>query len=167
MQRPGGGDLDRVILDAEAAERGRAEVAEEGGAGLLGLEIPRRSHGDRPGRLAPEGADPGGVQRGLVDERLGRGEPGHLVGKFPTRDLRERKTARGQLDPGEAERAARLGDGRQVVGGAGVHQGVVGQRAGGDDADDLSPHQPLGELGILHLLADGRPLARLDDLGQV
>ena len=38
---------------------------------------------------------------------------------------------------------------------------------GRDDPDDVALDQPLGQLGILDLLADRRAQARLDDLGQV
>ena len=38
---------------------------------------------------------------------------------------------------------------------------------GRDDPDDLALDQPLGEPGVLDLLADRRAEAGLDDLGQV
>ena len=72
-----------------------------------------------------------------------------------------------ELDPGQAELAPDLDDGRQVVGRLRVEQLLVGQRARRDDADDLALDQPLGEPRVLDLLADRRPLARLDELGQV
>ena len=117
--------------------------------------------------MPAQGADPGGVEARLRDQGLGRVEPGDLVGQLGPRDAREHELAGRELDPGQAELAADLDDGGEEVGGLRVEQPVVGQRAGGDDADDLALDQPLGELRVLDLLADRRTLAGLDELGQV
>ena len=49
----------------------------------------------------------------------------------------------------------------------GIQQGVVGDGAGRDDPRHFALHQPLGQLGVFHLFADGRPEARGDQLAQV
>ncbi len=43
----------------------------------------------------------------------------------------------------------------------------VGGGAGGDHAGDLAAHQLLGELGVLHLVADGDLVSLADELGDV
>ncbi len=71
-----------------------------------------------------------------------------------TRPVRVRARARGD-DRHQEQRLAR------------VQIGAVGQRAGRHHADDLAAHQPLGLLGVLHLLADGDPESLAHELGDV
>ena len=76
------------------------------------------------------------------------------------------------VGPGERQRSARPADGGEHAGGAGIEERVLGQRAGGDEADDLALHRALraafaGQLGVLHLLADGDPEALADQLLEI
>ena len=109
---------------------------------------PRRMRTQGASRLSSEIRISAGLSRAISSTSSVRETPG------------QREPAGRELDPGQAELAADLDDGRQVVGRLGVEQLVVGQRARRDDPDDLALDQPLGELRVLDLLADRRPLAR-------
>ena len=75
--------------------------------------------------------------------------------------------ARGQLDPGQPSRLARRATAARKVARARIQQGVVGDGAGRDDPRHLALDQPLGQLGVFDLLADGGPQAGGDQLAQV
>ncbi len=160
-------DFERGVINAEPPQRGRAEVLEQGLAGLVGREVPRGAdRQDEPGMVA-EGANPGGFEAQLRDQGLRRVEPSDLVAKLGAQDGGELELAGRELDPRQAELASRFDDGRQVVGGPGVEQLLVGQGARGDDPHDLAFDQPLGESGVLNLLADRGALTGLNQPGQI
>ena len=129
-QRPGGLDLGGVVVDAEAGERGRAELLEERLAGLLGLEVPRGPDRDRrppTGRGAPRTH---GASRLSSEIRISAGLSRATSSTSSVRSSAgQREPAGRELDPGQAELAADLDDRRQVVGRLGVEELVVGQRA--------------------------------------
>jgi hypothetical protein len=97
------------------------------------------------------------------------GERGTEVGRG--RRLDEEIAGR-DVEPSEAERAADVGQRHQIVVAARIEQRVLGDRAGGDDADHLAADDGLGaallRLGrILHLLADGDLEALADQLRKI
>ena len=88
----------------------------------------------------------------------------------PMRGVRKRgrvKSAGRQLHPGQPRRAFAEHDRRQVVARARIEQGVVGDRAGGDDARHFAPHEALGLPGVFDLVADRHAQAGGDQLAQV
>jgi hypothetical protein len=76
------------------------------------------------------------------------------------------------VEPGQAQVAAGLGQGRQVVVGPGVQKLVLAQGAGGHQAHHVAPHHGLAAallgLGrVFHLLADGHLEAAADQPREV
>ena len=166
-ERPGGLDLGAVVVDPEAGQGGRAELVVEDLMGLLEDEVPRRP-ARHDGRVpVAEAADPGGVEAGLRDQDLGGVEPGDLVEQLGPAHAGQGEPPGRELDPGQAELAANLDHGGQVIRGAGVEEGILGQGARRDHADDVTLDDPLGEAGVFDLLADRRADAGLHQLGEV
>ena len=128
-QGAGGLDLDGAVVDAEAGQGRRAEVLEEGLAGLLGLEVPRR-----PGVTAspawPRSARTQGASRLSSEIKVSAG-----LSRAISSASSVRETPVSENRPVESSTQARpslppdLDDRRQVVGRLGVEQLVVGERA--------------------------------------
>jgi hypothetical protein len=55
----------------------------------------------------------------------------------------------------------------QVVVGSAVEQWIIGERAGGHQANDFALDQPLGGRGVFGLFADGNLVARGDHFAEV
>ena len=97
-------------------------------------------------------------QHALGQQDLAGGEAGEIAGERRLAGRRQRKGAGREIEPGEAHLAAGLGEPRQIVVTARVEQPLLGQGAGGDDAD----HRPAQHLGaapprlgrVLDLVAD-------------
>ena len=101
-----------------------------------------------------------------LTQTFGRGDPRQLVGQLPRGETGRHEPAGGKLDPRQPRRIARRNR-RQKIALPRIQQGVVGHGAGRDDPRHLAAHQPLGQLGVFHLLAHGRPHAGRDQLAQV
>ena len=160
-------DLQGAVVNAEAVERGRAELLVEGLAGLLGLEVPRGADRDGQCRRGPQRTQPGGVDGQLRDQGLRRVEPGHLIGQLMTQEARQGKAAGGELDPGQPKLRPGFHDRGQIIGRPGIEQSLIGQRSRSHDPDDVALDQTLGQSRVFQLFADRGPQARLDDPGQV
>ena len=73
----------------------------------------------------------------------------------------------GQIAPGQGRPGAAGVDGADIVVPALVQHLVGHGGAGGDDADHVPVHQPLGGGGVLHLLADGHLVPPADQPGDI
>jgi hypothetical protein len=163
QQCAGGGYRERQLIRAKALEIERAELIREQPRRAGQFEIPRW---------------PGTQRRAIAPDVLFR----HALGYQELRglqalDLRgecavaarfqHRETARGQIEPGQAETLAVTDGRRDQCLLALFQQGIVGHRARGDDAHDLPLHGSLGFRRIAHLLADGHALAFADESREV
>ncbi len=183
-QRAAGPHRQRALLEAEAVQALRPELLEQARPGGLRLESPRI---DRRRRNAERGdGRQERRQRELGrDDQLARAQHRHLVGQrlqagIP-RVLRREELAGREVDEGDADglegsfvlcaggsAGGQFGcDRHQERGLPGVEIGGVGQRSRRHDAHDFAPHQPLGLLRVLDLLADGDPEPLLHQLRQV
>ena len=109
--------------------------------------------------------------RPVGEHGLPRGEAAQLVIEVLVR-LRPGEGGDGALaggDVAEAQPRARAVPvhGADEVVAPLLQHGGGHHRAGGDDADDVPVHQPLGQGGVLHLLADGHLVALGDQPGDV
>ncbi len=174
QQRPGRGDARLMVVEAEAGQGGDAEVVREGGAGRVGVEGPVRPR--RDGQVGQQLAQPRQQRPGLGRrprrvgvQHLGRGEAAQLVGEFFTRNVRGVELAGGQVHPGGAGRPLAVA-GRQrdeIIGPLRVEQRIFGEGARRDDAGDLALDQPLGQRGVLDLVADGDAMAGVQQPGEI
>ena len=93
---------------------------------------------------------------------------GQLVQKLPLRlHLRDEEIPGGDVAGGDAEAVPQVDDAHEEIILRLVQGLAAGEGSGGHHPDHLPPHQPLGQLGILHLLGDGHLVALLHQLGQV
>ena len=108
---------------------------------------------------------------GLVHHRLGGGEPPQLVeqGADPVRagEHRGLRLAGGHIAGAQTRAGIVQIHTAQIVAALGAEAGLVDDRTGGDDADDIPLHQPLGGGRILGLLADGHLVALGDETGDI
>ena len=121
----------------------------------------------------------GGGHRLLRQQRVGHQhlaglQTRQLRGEIPRRHGHDRKVAGGDVRPGESHFAGRLHprQGGQIVVPRGFQKVVLGERTRGDEPHHLTAHHGLGAAllrlrRILHLLADGDPVAGPDQLVQV
>ncbi len=143
---PGGGVIRIEEIRGGVGEAGVQAVLHvvgHGGEGLRG-EV----HEDLPGGVGGELGDdplpaPGIPEGGGCDKGGG--------------DIAE-------ADPGRASVAVH---GAEIVIGLFVEQVGFDEGAGGDDADDLPLHQILGQLRVLHLLADRHLIALFDEAADI
>ena len=108
---------------------------------------------------------------GRVQHRLPGGEAPQLVEEVLL-PVPPRKGGGGHLAGGDvAEACPRAGPGPADGGDEIVlpllQHGGVDHGTGGDDADDIPVHQPLGQGRVLHLLADGHLVPLGDEPGQI
>ena len=109
---------------------------------------------------------PGQRGRFFAQQAFGRRDPRQLIGELPGGKTGRQEAARRKLDPGQPHGVARR-HGRQKVARPRIEQGIVGDGAGRNDARHLAAHQPLGQLGVFDLFANGRPQSGGDQLAQV
>ena len=102
----------------------------------------------------------------FCQQTFGRRDPCELVVQLGRGEMGRNEPAGGDFHPGQPDRIARR-DGGQVVALAGIEEGVVGDRAGRDDACHFALDQTLGQLGVFDLFADGRAEAGGDEFAQV
>ena len=126
-----------------------------------GKGVRRSSNSRQSGRSASTSRRPSGSSSSPGATRASS------AGKVPSATAPGQELAGRDVDPGQRQAllAARQ-RGEEVVA-ARLEQAVLGQRAGGDEADDLAPHQRLGAAPprrrrVLGLLAD-RDLEALPD----
>ncbi len=98
-------------------------------------------------------------QQPLGQQDLARHQAGEIARERRLAGRRQRESAGRQIEPGEPDLAARLGDAGEIIVPARVEEALLGQGAGGDDADDRPPHRTLAAApprlgGILDLVAD-------------
>ena len=109
---------------------------------------------------------------GLVHDDLSRLKPAKLVEDMVYRIgliACNAKFARGDIAEGNAALTL-LGlviHRAQVVALALLEHGGIGDRAGGDDADNAALNEPLCGCGVLYLLADGDLIALCDELADI
>ena len=103
----------------------------------------------------------------LADEALGRHDPGELVQKPCLREAGGVKTAGRKVDPRDPDRRVVHHGSGEVVALAGVQQKFLGQRPGRHDARHFAFHDPLGQLRVLHLVADRDAVAAGDHFPDV
>ena len=108
---------------------------------------------------------------GLVHHRLGRGEPPQLVeqGADPVGAGEHRGLclAGGHVAGAQSRAGIVQIHAAQIVAALGTEAGLVDDRTGGDNADDIPLHQSLGGGGVLRLLADGHLVALGDKTGDI
>ena len=168
-----------------AAAGGGSVVEARGGRDRLGVgERPERVEARHAGEardLAPRGqrrgerrgrgpaAAPLAEVKPVLGQDLGRVEPAEQAGKLGAAQPLGLERAGGQVEPGRAERVTQKAECQQAVGAAGFQQRVLGQRAGGDEADHLAADRRLSGAGArgFHLLDDGDPEAAPDQPQQV
>ena len=130
------------------------------GAGVLVPAAGLLAHGDV---LAPQA--PAQPHRIVGDDLPGL-DARALVGEGALRrgDLPHGHLARGHVHEGQAADLPGEAHGQQVGVALFVQQGGLRHRAGGHHADHVAADQPLGQGGVLHLLADGDLEAALHEL---
>ena len=162
----GAGELAVGVQRADAVE------GEQPLPPVLAVEARSRLHGQAGLPFAPQLVEVGALAQLLGDQHLLRVEAAERGAQPGALHRLHDQLAGGQLQPGQPEAARRLRHRGQPVGGAGIEQAVLGQRAGGDDADDAALHHRLaaallGLRRVFHLLADGHAEALADQALQV
>ena len=162
-------DGGRPALEAEPVEAVDPELIEECAPRGFRLERPGIGRGHRQ-------LQPGDVGQPIDDlprrhHDFPRTQHGDLVGErlqaVAAAIFRGGEFARGQVDQRDTIQVARRGDRHQIRRLARLEIGGVGERARGDDADDLALDETLGLLRILGLFADGDAEALLDQARHV
>ncbi len=108
----------------------------------------------------------------LGQQDLAGRDPRQIAGQCRLVRRHQRKSAGRQIEPGEADLAARLGDAGEIIIPARVEQTLLGEGPGGDDADHRAPHRPFvaapPRLGrVLDLLADRHLEPGADQPGEI
>ena len=134
VQRQGGGDRLAVGEAAERVETGGAERFRQAAAG------DQRRRRDRLRRTLVRPVAQG---NGGGGEDLRRFQAAEQCGKFERQQDGGFEQAGRDVEPGGADALLVLRQGEQQVGAAGVEQSVLGDGAGGDEADDLAPDRAL------------------------
>ena len=166
-QRAGRADRRGIFrADAESLERCDAELSCELVGGERRIELPSlaRCH-ERILRAGPAS----GRRRGalLGDQHLARREARQRRFQVRGCTAHEAQFPRGEIGRGDAVHPADLVHrAEEVVAGA-VEHVVREHGARRDGLDDLAPHDPLGHLGVLHLLADRDAEALAHEAAQI
>ena len=109
-----------------------------------------------------------GHKEGIVADNLGGTELVDLIRQLPLRlHLSHQKIACADIGNGNTEPLVDIDDAHQVVVLRLIQRLGAGNGSGGDDTDDLSLNQPLGQLRVLHLLCDRYFIALLDQPVQI
>jgi len=175
-QGAGGRHRSLPALEAEAVEAGHAQLVHQRLPRGLQIEVPAVHLGD--GNL--EAGDLGNGPPGVVsarDDDLAWAKDGNLVLEglqaLGSRVLGDVEFARGEVQQrhavlGRPARGHRCrGDGHQERRLARVEIAGIRQRSGRHHAHHLALHHALGLLRVLHLLADGHPVALLHEARDV
>lgn len=112
---------------------------------------------------------------GIGEQQFGRGDAGQFVGEALGGQIGHKSFAGGNIGPGEGEVGIAMpdhGEGSEIIGRAGVEMVVLGQGAGGDEADDVAFDDRLaaallGFGGVFNLLADGDAVAEFYELVEI
>ena len=157
-------------IQPQCLGRGCAELAAEKPGGVVPFIDPARRAGNDP--LPQKGTQVNGqgchVQP-IRQQHLAWVDAGRLTGcRRSAAQFRDPELAGGKVEPGDAPALRRTGrKGQQIVVLVRGEALRLDQQAGGDHLDHFAPHDPLGLLRVLHLLADGHLVAGLDQPGDV
>ena len=146
----------------------REMVAQEGFSRRR-VEAVRRQAVDPTALPLPgKGPDQVAVAKVLRNEKFADRKSGRLYKeKFAVARLGDTEFPRGNVDKSQGEAALPDDQGCKKVILLGIEVLCVEDEAGGDHADHLALHHPLGEFRILHLLADGHLEPFFDQLRDV
>ena len=154
---------ERLVVDAETSEIVHTEEAEQLATAAVGIEQPWRA---APHAVA--GLDEARPAFFVGNESLGRFQPREFGFQCVfAGDLVHQQAARGEVRPGDAETLLAARDRQQQGVATLVEQGLVGDGARRDDADDLAFDQSLRLRRVADLLADGDRLAECDEAREV
>ena len=163
QQRTGGGDRQRLIAQAKAAQVAGVELLAQQALGGIQIKMPVGATGDAAAEPALR------IKREFFgQQQLGRLQALQLAAErlFAVELLHAEATA-GQVQPGQGIAASgKVQRGQQIVA-ALVHQRLVGDGAGGDDAHHLALDRALAGGRVADLFADRHRLAEFDQLGQI
>ncbi len=170
-QRAGRGHRGGAAFEPEAVEAAHAQLVEQRLPGALEIEVPAVHLGDRQFE-ARDLRDLGLHVVAAGDDNLARTQHRDFIlqrlqALWPV-VLGDVELTGREVEQGHAVfhgLVVRAGDGRdrhQERRLAGVEVAGVGQRPGRDHPHDLALDHALGLLRVLHLLADGHPIALLD-----
>ena len=170
QQRAAGPDGRGGVPQAQGVHILRAELLAEGGRAGHVVEpaAVRLQQAAQP--LAQEGADALVRRRALAEHGLARGKARQLVADVRHAVLGEgggAEFARGNVAEGRRAADRVQVHGADIVGAPLLEHGALRHRAGGDHADHVPLHQPLGQRGVLRLLADGHLVALGDQPGDI
>ena len=165
QQRPGRGEADLRIVEAEAGEGGDAEVLAERRPCRLRIEVPVRPR--RQAWRVREALQNGGDGVGLrfrADAFRGA-EPGQLLVQPGGGHIHREELAGRDIEPRQPRRARRARPNRgEVIVRLRIEQIVLGDCPRRDDARHLTLDQPLGLRRILNLIAHRDAQALLQQL---
>ncbi len=161
----GGADGGGTVGEAAAIEREQLEMIAQGAVGVVEREDPVFEFGAHE---AQAGAIFAGEERQVAgEEDFARAEVFEGTGDFLGFHFGDAEFAGGDIDVGDGGARAGAADGGEEVVLARAHEVGIHGGAGRDDARDFAAHQFLGELGVLHLIADGDAVALLDEARDV
>ncbi len=168
----GSADGQGQILEAEPLERLRLEVLNENIAAVVLAEHPVVLGGRQTAECVAQKLGDR-IPVAPLQDQLGRMKGADLFGQLLQRELARFELSRGGVDIREADRLTRRRDcgwkhdgGQEVV--LLLVQDAVGEcHAGRHDFDDIALHDPLREPRILELFADGNPVSRFEEFGEV
>ena len=165
--RSGGADGGRPVGEAHAIEREQLEVIAQRAVGVVLGEDPLFEFGAHEARRGARGVVAGEQRQIAREEDFARAQLLQRAGHFARVELRHAKFAGGDVDVSDRRPIARARHRREEIILARAHQVGVHGGAGSDHARDLAAHQLLGLLGIFHLVADGDPMAFLNEARDV
>ncbi len=162
QQGTGGALRQRQRFQIEAGQGVHRKMLKQVLARIAQLKMPDR-HGAETGDVVR--------QQGLAfgQQQLGGGDSMQFAGQHVGRAFGHGEGAIGQVQPGQARGLVRmvLNQRRHADIRLGRQQGLVGQCAGGDGADDLALDRPFGGGRIADLFANRDGLAEFDQPRQV
>lgn len=166
--RSRGCSAEAFVVGAEGLQGVHAKVFFEHSGGFRGPELPVVENGERGLIFQLEAFDH--VLAGhAVHDDLGGFEAQQFVGEFKAPELRETEIPGGEVQAGQAGAVGGflVVDGTEKVVGGAFDQGVVQNRARGDDLDHLAFDQPDRLFGVFGLLADHHFQPGLDQFVQI
>ncbi len=160
---------------AEGAEGLQRAYPEQGFQPLAPVLAVEAGGGQRRQAIAPVGehdGQPVALDQPLGNQDLAAVEPGQYRAQAARLDRLQQEFPGRDVDPGDPQPALGLRAGDQEIVAPGIQQGVLGQRARRDHANDLAPDHRFGAallgLGrVLGLFADGDLEAAADQAHQI